>query len=200
MAVDTHRIANREATPAGRLVAAAGAGDEGAWADLVESFGPLVYGIARSFRLDAADAADVSQTVWLRLVEHLDRLRDPERVGAWLAATTRNECLRTLRLSKRELPVDDEAVFEGDGREEPLEAQLVLSERDSALWDAFNALPGRCRQLLRAAVADPKPSYDEIAAAAGIAVGSVGPTKARCLTCLRNTVERRCIDLGAAAS
>ena len=85
-----------------QLVTAAAEGDQAAWRALFERFSPLVYSIAHSFRLERADTADVSQTVWLRLVEHVGRLRDPERVGAWLASMTRHECLRTLRLAKRE--------------------------------------------------------------------------------------------------
>src|SRR5262245_15119810 len=97
----------REQSELERLVGAATAGDESAWNALVDRFAPLVYAIIRGFRIEAAEAEDVSQTIWLRLVEHLGRLRDPERVGAWLAATTRNECLRALRLAARQLPTGD---------------------------------------------------------------------------------------------
>jgi len=177
------------------LVAAAAESDAAAWSAIVDRYSPMIYGIARSFRLDAATAADVSQTVWLRLVENLGRLRDPERVGAWLAATTRHECLRIFRLAQRQVLSGDEAVFDGDGDAEPVEAEILRAERDDALWNAFDGLSDRCRQLLRVVVADPAPSYEEVAAAVGIAPGSVGPTRGRCLDCLRRTVKGRRIDL-----
>src|SRR3954462_6884303 len=90
------------------LVHAAGDGDQEAWDALVDEFAGLVWAIVRAHRLSAADAADVSQTTWLRLAEHLRRIRHPERVGAWLAATTRHECRRLLRRSQRELLIGDE--------------------------------------------------------------------------------------------
>ena len=83
------------------LVRAAAEGDQQAWDALVDRFAGLVWAIARAHRLSPADAADVSQTTWLRLVEHLGRIRDPERVGAWLAATARHECLRVIRHAGR---------------------------------------------------------------------------------------------------
>src|SRR3954452_218378 len=125
------------------LLEAAAEGDEAAWHALVERFGPLVYSIARSFRLDGADVADVSQTVWLRLLEHLGRLRDPERVGAWLASTTRHECLRTLRLAKRELASGDDAMFDRAGSTEGPDGELLRAERDAELRRAFEAQPQR---------------------------------------------------------
>src|SRR4051795_2193299 len=89
------------------LVLSAAEGDQAAWDALVDRFAGLVWSIARAHRLSAADAADVSQTTWLRLVEHLGRIRDPERVGAWLAATARNESLRPLRRAQRGPPPRD---------------------------------------------------------------------------------------------
>ena len=80
-----------------------------AWNAIVDRFAGLVWGVARRHRLSASDAADVSQTTWLRLVEHIDRIQDPERVGGWLATTARHEALRVLRISNRELPSDPSA-------------------------------------------------------------------------------------------
>src|SRR4051812_25387496 len=92
------------------LLGAARDGDQRAWDALVSRYSGLLWAIARSHRLDAADAGDAIQTTWLRLVEHLDRVHDPERVGGWLATTMRRECLRALRRGGRERPVDDLAV------------------------------------------------------------------------------------------
>lgn len=169
-------------------VGAAAGGDQGAWDALIKQFGGLVWSIARAHRLSDADAADVSQTTWLRLVEHLHRLRQPERVGSWLAATARNECLRVLRLSGRQvLSGDDLEVVDEDTPSAA--AALFLSERDAALWRAFQALPARCRALLQVIVASPAPSYDELAASLGVPIGSIGPTRGRCLEQLRRHPE-----------
>ena len=143
------------------LVAAAGDGDQVAWMPWSRYAG-LVWSIARSHRLGPADAADVSQTVWLRLVEHLRSLRDPEHVGGWLATTTRHECLRVIRRAGRELPDEDAAV------ELPIPDQspewLVLSDESRRLvWLALGRLSMRCQTLLRAPSASPDASYAEIA-------------------------------------
>lgn len=176
--------AQQEAEVAG-LVRAAADGDAVAWDELVDRFGGLVWSITRAYRLNPADAADVSQTAWLRLVEHLDRLREPGRVGAWLASTTQRECLRVLRLARRQMPVGDEVFDTPDLYAAPLHARALLSERDVALWRSFERLPDRCRTLLRLLVADPTPAYEEVAAAVGLPVGSIGPTRTRCLDKLR---------------
>jgi RNA polymerase sigma factor (sigma-70 family) len=165
-------------------VRAAADGDTAAWDALVAQFGGLVWSITRAHRLSDADAADVSQTTWLRLVEHLDRIRNPERVGSWLAATARNECLRVLRLSGRHVLVGDD--FDAVDEDTPsAAAELFLAERDAALWRAFQALPPRCRALLQVIVASPAPSYEELSAALEMPIGSIGPTRARCLERLR---------------
>ena len=173
-------------TAEGDLVRAACQGDQRAWDALVARYSGLVWSIARAHRFDGADAADVSQTAWLRLVENLSRIREPDRVGAWLAATTRHECLRVLRRSGRQLPT----VLDTD--EEPLPAEapqvdegLLAGERNEELWQAFAAINPRCQELLRLLISDPPLSYDEIAATLDMAVGSIGPTRARCLEHLR---------------
>ena len=119
-----------------RARTAAGAGDQAAWNAIVERFRGLVWATARAHRLSHADAADVAQTTWLRLVEHLDRIRDAERLGGWLATTARNECLRCIRLHGRELPSDEADVFESPDDDAP-EVALLIDERDTALWRAF---------------------------------------------------------------
>jgi RNA polymerase sigma factor (sigma-70 family) len=170
------------------LVRRAAGGDSRAWDHLVERFGGLVWSIARAHRLSDADAADVSQTTWLRLVEHLDRIRQPERVGAWIAATARNECLRVLRLSGRQVLTGDEPETVDLDAPAP-GAALLESERDAALWRGFAALTARCQVLLRVLLADPAPSYEEVAAALSMPIGSLGPTRQRCLERLRRHPE-----------
>lgn len=172
----------------GTLVARALDGDDGAWSAIVDRFSGLVWSTARAHRLSAADAADVVQLTWLRLVEHLDRINDPERLGAWLATTARRESLRVIRQSGRQLPVGDAEWFEEAAPFE-IDAGVLAAERDSLLWRAFSLLSERCQALLRLLVSAGEPSYDEVSAALGMPIGAIGPTRMRCLSALRAKVE-----------
>lgn len=181
----------------GALVRAAAGGDKAAWQALVERFGAMVWSITRGYRLSRADAADVSQTVWLRLAEHIGEINNPERVGAWLATAARRECLQNIRASTRTVPTGDMALFDEAGTNlNPTEAEVLRAEgeRESAhrakmVWRALARLPERCQQLLRVLMASPPPSYVEVAAALDLPVGSIGPTRARCLRRLRQELE-----------
>ena len=179
-------VRSRDMSEVAELVRAAAEGDQAAWNGLVDRYNGLVWSVARSHRLAAADASDVVQTTWLRLVENLGRLQDPERVGAWLATTARRECLRTLRHSARQLPTEE---LPEEGVEARLDAALLVEERDRALWQAFGGLSDRCQALLRILVADPPPSYEDIGAALDMPIGSIGPTRQRCLERLRGLAE-----------
>lgn len=180
------------------LVRSAAEGNQGAWDELVRRYNGLVWSVARGYGLAQADAADVAQTTWLRLVERLGTIRDPERVGAWLATTARNECRQTLRRGGRQIPTDDE--FQLEPREPatpPVDAGLLAAERDQALWQALDELSASCRRLLRVLMADPPPSYEDVAAALDMPVGSIGPTRGRCLRRLRAVVGADlAVDLG----
>ncbi len=168
------------------LVVRAREGDQGAWGDLVDRYLGMVHAICRGYRLGGEDAADVNQVVWLRLVEHLGRIRSPDAIGGWIAATARNECVRVLRSSGRTVPVE-EADLDGleGGAGGPVDLGLLVYERDRVLMSAFGCLDDRCQRLLRLLMADPRPSYGEIGAALDMPVGSIGPTRARCLEQLR---------------
>jgi RNA polymerase sigma factor (sigma-70 family) len=175
-----------EVDEAGELARAAADGDEGAWKALVGRFSGLIWSVTRAYRLGSADAADVFQTCWLRLAEHIGRLDHPEYVGAWLATTARRESLRMARAGARVVPTDDETVFDFGSAGEPTPEQAVLkSERAEELWRAFRELPARCQVLLRLLMASPPPSYLEVSAAIDRPVGSIGPSRARCLRLLR---------------
>jgi DNA-directed RNA polymerase specialized sigma24 family protein len=106
-------------------------------------------------------------------------------VGGWIAATTRNECLRVLRATGRVVLVDGSALEHLDTGDGGIDTGLLVYERDRAVLEAFSRLGARCQRLLRLMVADPAPTYDEIAAALDMPVGSIGPTRARCLSYLR---------------
>ena len=177
----------------GLLVRSAANGDEAAWRGLVTRFSSLVWAVARAHRLTNADAADVYQTTWLRLAEHIGRIEHPDRVGAWLATAARRECLQSLRSAAKTAPTDDMDRLDttpvvGNPTEEAVlaaETEREDAARAAAMWRAFSRLSGRCRELLRILMATPPPSYAEVAAALGLPLGSIGPTRARCLQRLR---------------
>ena len=177
------------------LVNLAAAGDQHAWNSLVGAFGSMIWAIARAHRLGDADAADVSQATWLALFEHLGTLHDPARVGAWLGTTARRECLRVLRDKERRVLVGDEFPEHESSDPAPGE-QLLLSERDAAIWRGFARLRASDQALLRLLTADPAPAYEEIAAALDMPIGSIGPTRQRALARLREQLaDERALSL-----
>jgi RNA polymerase sigma factor (sigma-70 family) len=168
------------------LVVDAGKGDTAAWDALVERFAGLVTAVVRTYRLSPADAADVSQTTWLRLIENLHRISQPDRVGGWLATTARRESVRILRLADRQVPTSDEDLEHlTHAPVVSVDHDLLVDERDRALWEMFTKLPARCRLVLLALIGDPPMSYRDLSDALDMPVGSIGPTRARCLERLR---------------
>ena len=162
------------------LVTRAHDGDASAWDELVERHLGLVHAICRCHGLGGDDAAGVNQVVWLRLVEHLPRLRAPGAVGGWVAATARIECLRVLRSAG--WAAEDGSAVDDRGVGDPgIDAGLLVYERDRALLSAFAGLGEPCRRLLRLTATDPAASDDEVAAALDTPVGGVGPARAGCL-------------------
>jgi len=168
------------------LLRRAGQGHQSAWDALVARYGNRVWAVARAFRLSQADAEDVFQTTWLNLVTHLDRIQEPDGVGAWLATTARNECLGALRRSARQVPSGDQADLDAtDSADTAIDSRVLANERDAELWRGIGGLSERCQRLLRVLLADPTPSYEEVSATLDMPVGSIGPTRARCLQHLR---------------
>ena len=187
-----------ERTEVGALVRSAVDGDAAAWKAIVEGLGPLVWSVVRAHRLSDADAHEVYQTVWFRFAQHLGRIREPDKTGSWLASTARHECLKVHRNARRRMLTDDPQLLDRvseDGAPEQslLEAEeaAAQSERVRRLWQEFEELGERCRQLLRVLIASPPPSYQEVSAALDIAVGSIGPLRQRCLRRLRARLEAR---------
>ncbi|MDN3359367.1 sigma-70 family RNA polymerase sigma factor [Actinomadura sp. DC4] len=168
----------------GELVRRAGRGDEDAWHGLVERYSRLLCSIAYSYGLSGADADDVMQTTWLRLVERLNQLRDPARAGTWLAVTARHESLATLRRLGRERPLPGHVPSVTGPHHVVFGQDLAAS-----IGAALETIPPRCRRLLELFVASPRLSYAEISTALEIPIGSVGPTRARCLTHLRRQLN-----------
>ena len=169
------------------LVARARGGNQQAWDALVERYASLIWAICRRHRLADADAADVSQSVWLHLVDHLDRIRDPAALPGWLATTTRRECSRILRAgpasSGSGYGPDAETIADEQARSS--EEELLTAERQAALYEAFTDLSPGERRLIALLSEDPPPSYAKISAELGIPVGSIGPSRRRCVDKLR---------------
>jgi RNA polymerase sigma factor (sigma-70 family) len=148
----------------------------------------MIWSVARAHRLHDANAADVAQATWIRLLEHLDRIDEPTRVGAWLATTARRECLRVIRDSNRTVLYGDEPPEHAAPDMLPGEA-LLIDERDSALWQSFSRLRPSDQAVLRLLMTDPRPPYEEIAAALDMPIGSIGPTRQRALARLRRELD-----------
>jgi RNA polymerase sigma factor (sigma-70 family) len=175
--------------------------DEEAWNELVRRFAGLVAFVIRHYRLAPADAQDVSQLVWLRLVEHLGQIREPSALPGWLATTTRHECERYLRVNGRSVSVDPLTMREtGRSDESDVDELLLAAERRQVLLDALGALAPQHRELLLMLAADPPYAYAEISRILGIPIGSIGPTRSRVLSKLRVTdAIRGYLDADASA-
>ena len=186
------------------LVARARNGDKQAWDALVERYAPLIWSICRRHQLRTTDADDISQSVWLRLVNRLDRIREPAALPGWLATTTRRECRRVVRTARGSRPVDYALDVENlpDELARTADQEVLEAERHAALRQAFGALDPFSRQLVALLIQDPPVPYAEISARLGIAVGSIGPYRGRCLEKLRRhpaiaaLINAECQDLG----
>lgn len=174
----------------GTLVSRAAAGEPEAWDGLIQRFSGMVLSVARGNGLNPSDAADVSQTVWLRLVEHLGRIENPERVAGWLAVTTQRESRRFRRNAQRSIPVADDGAFEPRWPAAGPDSAILALERDRRVAAACAQLAPRCRQMLAMLFDEEPPTYKELSAVLDMPAGSIGPTRMRCLDCLRRLYEK----------
>ena len=166
------------------VLAGANEGDEHAWNQLVDHFAGLVWSVARSYRLSSASTADVVQTVWLRLAEYSARIREPDRLASWLATATRHEALRVIRSHQRFVPTShlaDAVEPTASSIEDIVTDDVTLK----AVLEAFERLPPADQQLLRLLCTVPPLDYQTIAEMLGRSIGSIGPSRARCLDKLR---------------
>jgi RNA polymerase sigma factor (sigma-70 family) len=175
---------------AANLVTRAASGDRKAWDALVEAYGGLIWSVTRSYRLSGAEAADVSQTTWLRLCENIGRLRDPACVGAWLATTARRECLSVQARRRSVVLVDDIASLEADDEpDDEVDTRILHQEQVAELRGALHRLPARLQEMLELLMQDDPPTYEEVAATMHLPLGSIGPTRGRALRTLRRIME-----------
>jgi RNA polymerase sigma factor (sigma-70 family) len=183
----------RQDTELSEVVAAAAAGDSQAWNVLTDRFGGMIMAVARSCRLNDADVGEVHQMTWLRIVENIGRIEQPERIGAWLATTAKRESLRIVRAKSR-VTIDHEGLLQRpDVDAKPLDAGPIAQESSDAVRRAFALLPPHCQRLLGLLSGDNPPSYKEISKKLSMPIGSIGPTRGRCLEHLRRIME----ELGA---
>ncbi|MGH3185646.1 MAG: RNA polymerase sigma factor [Streptosporangiaceae bacterium] len=169
------------------LVTRARNGDRQTWDALVERYAPLIWSICRRHGLGGADADDVGQSVWLKLADQLDTLRDPAALPGWLATTTRRECGRVLRATRGPHGAGHARDAEPipDDQAQAAEQELLVAERHAALREALAHLPPCCQHLIALLIENPPLAYAEISARLGIPVGSIGPNRGRCLDKLR---------------
>jgi RNA polymerase sigma factor (sigma-70 family) len=173
------------------LVVGAQRGDRAAWNQLVDRYSALVWSICRRYRLSDADTADACQTVWLRLTEHIGEIHNPAGLASWLCTTAGRACLRIIEDRRRQvLPgfgynfdLPDDPVATAPDRD------LIADELRQALLIAIAELPDDSRQLLSLLLHDPPLSYREISQRSGMAMGSIGPTRARLLERLRRSAS-----------
>jgi RNA polymerase sigma factor (sigma-70 family) len=169
------------------LVSDAVSGNQDAWDALVERYSPLLMSVLRRYRMSSDDLYDVAQTVWLRMIENLGKLREPRALPGWIVTTARNESLRVLKAGARSRPFS--SLYEGEAPmpsdDSEVDDDLLLEERRVALLEAFAELADRERELLTLLVADPPLPYAEIGSRLDMKVGSIGPTRARILEKLR---------------
>jgi RNA polymerase sigma factor (sigma-70 family) len=169
-----------------QVVAAAAAGDMRAWNRLVDQYARLIWSITAEFRLGESDAADVVQTTWLRLLEHINDIVQPAKVGSWLAVTARRECLRIVAARKRVvLGREVEDLVAATPHDRDIDEGLLAAERARDVRRALSRLPRQSQRLLEMLMADPPISYAQISDELGLPVGSIGPTRGRCLARLR---------------
>lgn len=161
-------------------------GESPALDDLVRLLSPMLWQVARATGLDRTTAEDVVQTTWLALVRSGESIAEPRAVAGWLCTTARREAWRVSKQSTRQQPVEDETIARKLPDEPAPESQVVLDDDNSRLWDCLGRLSERCQRLLRIVAAEARPDYSVIATELGMPVGSIGPTRGRCLEKLRH--------------
>lgn len=181
----TEPVPDTLAARAGTLFAEFRAGDEAKMGDLVSLLTPILWHTVRSQNLDLTSAEDVLQSTWLALVRNAQGISDPRAVLQWLIVTTRREAWRVAKIDRRAEPQDFEADVIVAPIEHSPENTVVREAGRGQLWEHIAALPERCRELLRVIAFADRPDYAAVAAALGMPIGSIGPTRGRCLAKLR---------------
>ncbi len=160
-------------------------GNPAAMAALVRRVTPLLWHVARGFRLDSSSAEDVAQNALLAFVRHSGDIAEPHAALRWLIVTARREAMRAVQQRDRTELVDDAARTVPAPEDEQPERVALASAVQNVLWRNVNQLSDRCRQLLRVIAFAERPDYATLSSALGMPIGSIGPTRGRCLAKLR---------------
>lgn len=165
------------------------AGDRAGFNDLVELLTPLLWHTVRSQGIDRVAAEDVVQTIWMRLLHSSSSIRDSQAVVKWLLTAARREAWRVSKRTRTEVVQDREEDAGVPVQRQAGPEELVLrDETQRQLWEHISTLPERCRELMRVIAFADRPDYALIAESLGMPVGSIGPTRGRCLAKLRQTL------------
>jgi RNA polymerase sigma factor (sigma-70 family) len=159
--------------------------DESALDELVTMMSPVLWHVVRATGLDREAAEDVVQNTWLTLVRSADSVRDPQAITRWLCTAARREAWRVSKTATRTRPVEDEVLDARMPVQTSPEAAVVDDDENSRLWQALSRLPERCQKLLRIVAWEPRPDYSSVAESLSMPIGSIGPTRRRCLDKLR---------------
>ena len=165
------------------------AGDPRAMDDLVRLMTPVLWNVVRAYGIDHALAEDVVQTTWVTLVRRHESIADGRAVAGWLMTCARREAWRSGRGQRRSNPTEGDALESHLPVGESAEHVAQLSERDNYLWVSVRKLDERCQRLLRVVAFDERPDYARLATDLAMPVGSIGPTRQRCLAKLRGLLE-----------
>jgi RNA polymerase sigma factor (sigma-70 family) len=160
-------------------------GSRDALGQITAELSPMLWHVARAAGLNTDDAEDVVQTVWERLLSHLADIRVAPALVSWLVVTTRHEAWRIRTMGRRQLPADQEWLTALPDHATGTEEQVVMDEQYRALWLAVGQLSAQCQELLRIVAFVPRPDYQSVSAELGMPVGSIGPTRGRCLDKIR---------------
>jgi RNA polymerase sigma factor (sigma-70 family) len=167
------------------LIAAARDGHDDAVGQIVTELSPLLWQVARAAGLSSEGAEDVLQSVWLLLLANLQSIHTPTSLTGWLVTTTRREAWRVRGAERRQIPTDQDWLAAIPDHQPGAEALALADDQRRELWNALGKLSPRCQELLRIVAFVPRPSYDDVATALGMPLGSIGPTRGRCLAKLR---------------
>lgn len=172
------------------------AGEPGALDNLVRTLSPVLWHVVRAYGLEREQAEDVVQTTWLTLVRRHESIVDPQAVASWMITAARREAWRLAKTSSRSTPVADEVIERRIPVQRPVDIDVVETDQHSQLWACVLQLDERCQRLLRIVAFDDRPDYAGIAKDMNMPVGSIGPTRGRCLTKLKTLLTKAGVEHG----
>jgi RNA polymerase sigma factor (sigma-70 family) len=172
------------------------AGEAAALDDLVRTLSPVLWHVVRAYGLEREQAEDVVQTTWLTLVRRHESIADPQAVASWMITAARREAWRLAKTAARSTPVIDEVIERRVPVQRPADVDVVEADEHSVLWHCVHELDERCQRLMRIVAFDDRPDYAGIAKDMDMPIGSIGPTRGRCLRKLKALLSKAGVDHG----